>query len=242
MCDDAPAGNEKHARRKGGLTKKKDHKEKKLASKENVKEKQTEEKILGSNSIFRPIALAMVSHNHQWYIGSSIAVSHFLRPLCLLRRIDNFKLSLKKAIVFNQPLDTADNQNWSSHAFRTGRDEETETLQTKPPCQNCTTMFANLEGFIKRNTFLGACAEYCPVDRLLEDKALSDEENKRINDALEQNRDICKGYFTNFQEIKIKNWNEALEKIRVVFKEHLFGLRPHCNDHFGDRTSCPYIE
>ena len=224
------------------LTKKKDPEEKKVASKKKVKKKETEEKILGSRSIFRPKALAMVSHHDQGFVGSSIAVSPFLRPLCLLRRIDNFKLSLKKAIVFNQPIDTADNQNWSSHAFRTGVDEETETLQTKPPCQNCAAMFADLEGFIKRNTFLGACAEYCPVDRLLEDKPLSNEENQRINEALEQNKDICKSYFTNFQEIKIKDWNEALKNIRVVFKEHLFGLRPQCNDHFGDRSSCPYIK
>ena len=205
-------------------------------------------KALSSKNIFKPKALAMVSHNDQWSVGSSIAVSHFLRPLCLLRRITNFKHCLKRAIVFHQPLDTANNQNWSSQAFRTGRDE---APATKPPCQNCTTMFANLQGFIPhvardardtRDTFLGACAEYCPVDRLLEEKSLSDEENKRINDALEQNKDICKRYFTNFQEIEIKEWNEALEKITVVFKEHLFGLRPQCNDHFGDRSRCPYIE
>ena len=201
-----------------------------------------EEKILSSKSIFRPKALAKVSHNGQWSVGSSIAVSPFLRPLCLLRRTDNFKPSLKKAIAFYKPLDTADNQNWSSHAFRTGLDEETETFQTKPPCQNCVTMFANLQGFIKDSTFLGACAEYCPVDRLLEDKSLSDEETKQINDALDQNKDICKRYFKNFQGIEIKKRDEALEKIRIVFKEHLFGLRPQCNDHFGDRSRCPYTK
>ena len=212
-------------------------------------------RVLSSKNIFKPKALAMVSHNDQWSVGSSIAVSQFLRPLCLLRRIGNFKQSLKKAMVFYQPLDTANNQNWSSHAFRTGLDG---SPATKPPCQNCTTIFAKLEGFIKhdtflgacaslsdeenkRHTFLGACAEYCPVDQLLEDKSVSDEENKRINDALEQNMGICKRYFTNFQRIQIKEWNEALEKIRVVFKEHLFGLRPQCNDHFVDRSRCPYI-
>jgi len=195
------------------------------------------EKIL----LFRPKALAMVSHNDQGRVGSSIAVSPFLRPLCLLRRIEHFKLSLKKAIVSNQPLDTADNQNWSSRAFRTGLEEETETLQTKPPCQNCATMFSNLKGFIKRNTFPGACAEYCPVDQLLKDNPLSNEENKKINDALELNKDICKRYFTNFQEININDWKEALEKITDVFKEHLFGFSPECNDHFGNRSRCPYI-
>ena len=213
-------------------------------------------KALSSKNIFKPKALARVSHNGQWSVGSSIAVSHFVRPLCLLRRIGNFKHCLKKAIVFYQPLDTADNQNWSSQALRTGQGE---APTTKPPCQNCTAMFANLEGFIERtfvgpptfvgantslgaNTFLGACAEYCPVDQLLADKSLSEEENRQINDALEQNKDICKRYFRNFQEIRISEWNEALEIIKVVFKEHLFGLRPRCNDHFGDRSRCPYID
>ena len=186
--------------------------------------------------------MAMVSHNGQWSVGSSIRVSWLLRPLYLLRRIDNFKPSLKKAIVFNKPLDTADNQDWSSKAFRTGVDEETETLQTKPPCQNCATMFENLKGFIKCNTFLGACAEYCPVDRLLEDKSLSDEETKQINDALKQNKDICKRYFKNFRKIRIGKRDDALGKITIFFKEHLFGLRPQCNDHFGDSSRCPYTK
>lgn len=212
-----------------------------LEKMEKEQKKGVKEKIL----TFRPKALAVVSHNDQWCVGSSIAVSHFLRPLCLLRRIKHFKLSLKKAIVSYQPLDTAKNQMWSSSASTF---DVNHGWKDKPPCQNCTMMFKKLDGFIPSpteeggsGTFLGACAEYRPVDQLLEDKPLSNEENKLINDALEQNKDICKRYFTNFQEIKIKDRNEALEKIRVVFKEHLFGLSPECNDHFGDRTSCPYI-
>ena len=237
--EDTPAGSEKHALKVKKIA------EEWLNKTEKKKEEEksvNEEKILSSKSIFRPKALAMVSHNGQWSVGSSIAVSQFLRPLCLLRRIDNFKLSLKKAIVFYKPLDTADNQTWSSHAFRTGLDEETETFQTKPPCQNCVTTFANLQGFIQDNTFLGACAEYCPVDRLLEDKSLSDEETKQINDALEQNKDICKRYFKNFKRIEMKKRDEAQGKIRTAFEEHIFGLRPRCNDHFGDRSRCPYAK
>ena len=241
---------EELTRKEKGQEKETEEEEEEMTRNEKDQKKETEEeekpaneeKILSSKSIFRPKALAKVSHNDRWSVGSSIAVSQFLRPLFLLRRIYNFKLSLKKAIVFYKPLDTADNQNWSSHAFRTGLDEETETFQTKPPCQNCVTMFANLQGFIKDNTFLGACAEYCPADRLLEDKSLSDEETKQINNALDQNKDICKRYFKNFQEIEIKKRDEALEKTRIVFKEHLFGLRPQCNDHFGDRSRCPYTK
>ena len=233
--EEVPAGSKKHAY---------DVKEiaEEWLKKMEKGEKRKKEKIL----LFRPKALAMVSHNDRWYVGSSIAVSQFLRPLCLLRRIDHLKLSLKKAIVSYQPLDTANNQNWSSSASAFAENHE---WKEKPPCQNCTMMFESLAGFIPSSTeqggsgtFLGACAEYRPVDRLLEDKPLSNEENKRINNALEQNKNICKRYFTSFQEIKIKDRNEALEKIKVVFKEHLFGFSPRCNDHFGDRTSCPYIE
>lgn len=245
--EDAPAGSEKHAHdvmeiAKGWLSKKrkKDTQEETPGSKEKVQRKETGDKILNRRSIFRPKVLAIVSHNDKWSVGSSIAVSHFLRPLYLQRRIDNFKQSLKRAIVFYQPLDTAGNQNWSSRAFRTGLDEEKEKPETKPPCQCCTRMFANLVGFLKIGTFLGACAEYCPVDQLLADEALSENENQLINAALDKNREICKRYFRNFQEIDIVKESDAREKIRGSFKEHLFGLRPQCNDHFADSNRCPY--
>lgn len=89
-------------------------------------------KALGRGNIFKPRALAMVSYNQQWSVGSSIAVSHFLKPLCLLRRISHFKHCLKKAIVFYQPLDTANNQNWSSRATRTGRGKASEKKPSLP--------------------------------------------------------------------------------------------------------------
>ncbi len=200
---------------------------------------------LSSNNIFRPLVLAMVSHNGQCIVGSSIRVSPFLRPLCLYKRIVNFKPRLKKAIVLNQPaLNTADKTNWSCLAYGTGK-----FGAVKAPCQNCTTMFNNLEGFIKEdetNTVLGACAEYCPVDQLLPEEALSEEDNQRIYDALARYRNQCTVLFEQFPEIdtKCKEVRETQDEIvkntlcTTVYNEirhivHIFGLKPECNKYFG---------
>jgi len=206
-------------------------------------------KLLSSKNIFKPKVLAKVSHKNKWSVGSSVAVSEFLRPLCLYRRIANFKQSLKKAIAFNKPLDTEDNQNWSSSA-------KNHELKEKPPCQNCTMMFKSLAGFIPTSeqggsgTFLGACAEYCPVDQLLADEALSDEENKRINDKLLRYREQCTVLYRNFPDIENRcNEIEAIKenqrelrnmksKVADLSKEirdkvHIFGIKPECNMYFG---------
>ena len=42
----------------------------------------------------------------KWSVGSSVAVSHFLRPLYLYNRIRHFKPSLKRAVILNEPLET----------------------------------------------------------------------------------------------------------------------------------------
>lgn len=148
---------------------------------------------LGNKNLFKPKVLATVSHNDKWSVGSSIAVSQFLRPLCLHNRIARFKPSLKKAVAFNQPLDIAQNRNWSSSAVTTNSNWE-----PKPPCQNCAWMFGNLNGFLDPAlggkdsiTFLAACTEYFPVNQLLKDEQdpfLSNNERQRINAALEGNR------------------------------------------------------
>ncbi len=206
-------------------------------------------KVLQNKNIFKPKVLAIVRHNGELSIGSSIAVSHFLRPLCLYRRIVNFnKQSLKKAIVFYQPLDTSAITNWSSSALSTG-----DQHKSKAPCQNCASLFGNLEGFIDprlgqggSDTFLGACAEYCPVDQLLPEEALSEEDNQRINAALEINRNQCTVLFEQFPDIE-RECKEACntedERVRNeictnVYSEirntvHIFGLTPECNEYFG---------
>lgn len=206
-------------------------------------------RFLSSNNIFKPKVLAKVSHSDKWSVGSSIAVSPFLRPLCLHQRIRNFKPSLKKAIVIAQPLhvDTAYKNSWSSSAFGTGT-----KWKRKDPCKNCGRMFGNLEGFPssekgKNGTFLAACAEYCAVDQLLPVEVLSENDDPLINAALERNKTQCMLYFKNFREIENKcieacNTEDKRlrnEKIRNVFREirplvHIFGRKPECNEHFGD--------
>jgi len=197
-------------------------------------------KCLSSKNIFKPKVLAKVSHKDKWSVGASVAVSEFLRPLCLYRRIANFQQSLKNAIAFNQPLATEDKQDWSSSAFAFTNRE----WKDKPPCQNCIMMFKSLEGFIPSSTeqggsgtFLGACAEYCPVNRLLADEALSDEENIRINDELQRNRKQCTVLYLNFRDIE-NRCREIEAKKRNLSKEirdkvHIFGIKPECNKYFG---------
>ena len=200
-----------------------------------------EERTLGSKNIFRPMCVAKVSHNGKCFVGSTIAVSHFLRPLCLCRRIDNFKQSLKKAIVFyDQPLATSDNQNWSSEAFLSTKWER------KHPCQNCGEMFGTLEGFIatseysKGNSFLGACAEYCPVNQLLaddQDRVLSENESRFMSALMERNKRRCLDLFHEFDKI-VGMCRRAYDSKDVrVFRGirhqvHIFGLKPECNHHF----------
>ena len=184
-----------------------------------------------------------------------MAVSEFLRPLCLYRRIANFKQSLKKAIASNQPLVTEDNQNWSSSALAFAANRE---LRARAPCQNCRKIFQSLAGFIPtleqggRDTFLGACAEYCPVDQLLADEALSDEENRWINEKLQRNKKQCSELYRNFRDIEtrcneaekrknqrgLRNMTSELEDLsrKIRDKVHIFGVKPARNMHFGGRN------
>lgn len=63
---------------------------------------------------FRSKVLTKVSRRDEkekkkkWSVGSSVAVSHFLRPLYLYNRIRHFKPSLKRAVILNEPLETAE--------------------------------------------------------------------------------------------------------------------------------------
>ena len=199
--------------------------------------------FFSSSNIFKPKVLAKVSRNDKWSVGSSVAVSEFLRPLCLYKRIVNFKPSLKKAIASHQPLVTKDNQYWSSSARQIAKHHE---LRAKPPCQNCTMMFKSLVGFIRTSeqgrsgTFLAACAEYCPVDHLLADEVSSPEENQWINDKLQRNKEQCTVLYRNFRDIEnrcieaMKNNADLRREIRD--KVHIFGVKPERNACFGGRN------
>lgn len=218
-------------------------------------------RILKRKNIFRPKVLAKVSYDKKCFaVGSSIAVSYFLRPLFLYRRISHFNPVLQKAIISFQPLDTTHiaKQEWSSQAFG-GNGFETR----KAPCQNCKMMFSNLAGFIARSeeesrpaeggnvesgsTFLSACAEYCPVNQLLGDLLKHDEETFSeadkafITTAMEGHKDRCTVLFTDY--LKIANdcseahQSQDDERITNVYcqvrhKVHVFGLKPECNNQF----------
>lgn len=212
-------------------------------------------KSLSSKNIFKPKALAKVSHKDKSSVGSSVAVSEFLRPLCLYTRIASFKQNLKKAIASNKPLVTKDNQNWSSSASAVAKNHESEA---KPPCQNCTMMFKSLVGFIQTSeqgggsTFLSACAEYSPVDQLLAVETIPPKENQWINDQLKRNREQCTALYRNFRDIEnrcnevlnrknkkeLRNMKFKVEDLsrEIRDKVHIFGVKPECNMYFGGRN------
>lgn len=199
---------------------------------------------LSSKNIFRPRVLAKVSCNGNWCVGSSMAVSHVLLPLCLHRRICDFHCSLQKATINfgSQRLDDANNHNWSSAAFN-GKNYQ----EVKPPCMICKEMFRNLKGFIGKNdgnnkgkdTILAACAEYCPVSQLLQDNGQMLSECDKAAKA--KNWDQCALLFQEFPNIlnefdnAEKSGREETMKTFVLERKHrlyIFGLKPELNDKF----------
>ena len=105
-------------------------------------------------------------------------------------------------------------------------------------------MFKNLEGFIGpssgeggKDTFLGACAEFCPVDQLLPEESLPENDRQQVDNALEYYRRQCSELFNEFKMIAGKC--EAAYKSDVVGdheriqgeigqKVSIFGLKPEC--------------
>ena len=190
--------------------------------------------------------MAKAKHNNKWFVGSSISVSHYLRPLCLYNRISGFKCCLMKAIVNAEPLTVPDNQtmNRKCKAF-----DKKDYCTKKDPCQNCQTMLKNLEGFISKSVSagnqtsgLGACAEYCPVNELVDDgQALP----KSVISRLKENRRRCSNLFEKFRETANKchaayssvefhadysSVEDAFSNVRANL--HIFGLKPECNHLF----------
>ena len=162
---------------------------------------------LGSNNIFQPKVLVKVSCNSVFSVGCSMAVSSFLRPLCLHNRIAKFKFRLREAVVLDSPLDPGDqNGQWSSSAFM----RSNHYTEPKDPCRNCQDMFINLNGFIPdkveagtRDTFQGACAEYIPVNEMLTDDT-RDRPTVAVQKKLEGNLERCMYLFRNYREITAK--------------------------------------
>ena len=212
-------------------------------------------------NLFRPKVLAKVQRNGEWCVGSSIAVSNFLRPIYLRNRILTFIRKLLKAIINPRDDSVTDTEGlrWSSLAFDLKKSKPCLHCQSlcyecfeKPLCINCRQVFRNLDGFISTHdnqydsrTFLGACAEYCPVNRLLPDEAdtLSDQDTKLIREKLTGNEEQCSNLFIGFEEIRKacedaygkyidsgKTETEHFEEIYQRIKPTLaiFGYLPEC--------------
>ena len=182
-----------------------------------------------------------------------MAVSHFLRPLYLYKRIRGFKQSLKKAVVDFQPLETGDNVHWNSSSFWFTGGYITEKL----PCQTCKFMFQNLSGFpggtdnlgeegASANTaggsFLAACGEYPPINRCLPDDvetSLEHNADKKVNDALIKFRKKCDDLFEVFESVASECFrvykSKDVERLTKLYytdvkpKIHIFGIKPECN-------------
>ncbi|XP_068727001.1 uncharacterized protein [Montipora capricornis] len=200
---------------------------------------------LWKKNIFRPKVLAKVSRNGKWFVGSSIAVSPFLRPICLYNRVIKFNDRLTEAVVFDKHLELPGDQvrGWSSSAFSMQKDYAEE----KPPCKNCQTLFQKLEGFIQTgrgggekdgDTFLGACAEYCPVDEIIKsepEQTIASTLSDGMEIRLRRHRNKCSILHKEYMDIagecfdaydsKDASKLEAVSK-KVKHKMHIFGFKP----------------
>lgn len=220
---------------------------------------------LDRKNLFRPKVLAKVQRNGEWCVGSSIAVSNFLRPIYLRNRILTFKRKLLKAIINPRDDSVTDTEGlrWSSLAFDLKKcqrvlgeiKEETSLCYEcfeKPLCNNCRQVFRKLVGFISTpdnqydsRTFLGACAEYCPVNRLLPDEAdtLSDQDTELIREKLTGNEEQCSNLFRRFEEIRttcedayekyIKSGKTETNHLEEIYQRikptlEIFGYLPEC--------------
>ena len=215
-----------------------------------------EDKEEKTRNIFQPRVLARVFHNGGWFVGSSLAVSHYLRPLYLYKRILDFKPGLKKAVVYVQPLETEHSEvNWNCSAFWFQGEYE----NVKPPCENCKHIFKNLKGFLDETdilgeegasantvgeTFLAACGEYPPINQCLRNES----DNEAVNVALKNFRGKCLVYFKEFNGTVLKcddayksyckSEKKESEKVKILRnaydeyvkdKIHIFGIKPECN-------------
>ena len=198
---------------------------------------------------FRSKVLTKVSRRDEkekkkkWSVGSSVAVSHFLRPLYLYNRIRHFKPSLKRAVILNEPLETVEtNAEWQSEAFG-GEGYE----RSKRPCQTCYSKFGNLHGFQngesdQREFSSAQCAEYCPINQLLpldQEAAPEDEITQELDAVLGQFRQRCWFLYEDFGNIAqicqealnfgdMRDLREAYEE-RVRDSVLIFGIRPELN-------------
>lgn len=126
--------------------------------------------------------------------------------------------------MLDTPLSAGDQKDkWSSSAFMRGRGY----TEPKNPCRNCQVMFQNLNGFIttkeeqgKRDTFQGACAEYFPVNKLINAQGtLSDSVSKK----LENNWRKCMALFRDYDKIVDACNCYNTEQVQTL---RIFGYKP----------------
>ena len=226
-------------------------------------------KTLHDDNTFLPKVLAEVSREENSFIGASIAVSHFLRPIYLYSRVINLKKSFGEAIIKFRALDISVEQNWEFVAFdresvkiqkhegekeeerksvkiqkhEGGKEITKQHIGPKDLCQNCKMMFRGDESGKGCRSFLGACAEYCPVDELLPDESkLKDSRDDSVIDhLLDRNRSRCSLLFKEFENIYercksvVNSRNDKeVEAVywEVIHKLNIFGLKPECNPYF----------
>ena len=174
-----------------------------------------------------------------------MAVSLFLRPFCLYNRVIKFNDRLKKAVVFDKHLELPRDQvtGWSSSAFSM----QTDYAEEKPPCKKCQTLFQKLEGFLQRrggeekdgDTFLRACAEYCPVDEIIiksePEQTIASTLSDEMEIRLRRQRNKCSILHKEYLDIagecfdaydsKDDSKLQAVSK-KVKHKVHIFGFKP----------------
>ena len=213
-------------------------------------------RTLHDKNTFLPKVLAKVSREENSFIGASIAVSHFLRPIYLYSRVINRKKSLAEAIIKFRALDISPEQNWEFEAFeretveiQKNEGEKEITKQHVGPkdlCQNCKMMFLGDKSGKGGRSFLGACAEYCPVDELLPDESKLKVTDVKGDDSvigylLKRNLSRCSLLFKEFENIyercksAVNSGNDReVEAVywEVIHKLKIFGLKPECNPYF----------
>ncbi|XP_068701033.1 uncharacterized protein [Montipora foliosa] len=206
----------------------------------------------GSRNLFKPKVLAKVSRDGIWRVGSSVAVSNFLRPIYLHNTIFAFNRRLLKAIILAGDDGVRDSQasRWEAMAFAVNRglnardyDLPSLLLNVKPPCDNCRKIFGRLEGFISSGpTFLGACAEYCPVNSLLpDDPGVTLPEQVMMLRKERSHREQCRQLFQRYREIAdickeaYRRYDDSgqTEHLQADYENILptlliFGFDPHC--------------
>lgn len=214
---------------------------------------------LGTKNIFKPKVLALVSHNGSWFVGASIAVSAYVRPLVLYTRILHFNCCLQKSVIYFKALGIESNEKWSSSAFC-----KKTYGEKKDPCRNCTKMFGKLPGFIPENlkqeeeganarasnesgSFLAACAEYVPVSQLLHETERSPDEEFVVQKVLESFHSKCIYLIKNFKNIadecsKARKDKDSVQLNKIYEKHvkdsvHIFGVKPECNGSLLDLAS-----